>query len=940
MLRFILRKTLNKRWLALALLIGNLLLIAIAASSPMYTQAALQRMLTNDLGDYVAQNEKYPTVIQVYGSSTGGGSGAFDQDLELLTQQMPEAFGVEPMYVLQNLYLEDAGFTFAQARTGTSASITGRLGFLSGMEDHVTMLSGRLYADSLTQDGAIEVVISQKCMVNLNLLVGDELVLNGYTMGGEPMKLRVVGVYTNSDPEDAYWYKGPGVYYRDLMMDEGLFKSLFMDATGGAGVRALMFLEFDYRDFQARDAAVYLQQSAAYKTVFKEQMYRSYTDHFSDIIEAYQVKAARVTVTLRILQVPIYALLCAFMFMVSRQMLELEANEISVIKSRGAAKKQIIGLYTIQSLILAGLGLVLGLPFAMLLCQMVGSANAFLEFVSRQALHVTMDSQVLLYALAAAVLSLVFMVLPVFRYADVTIVGHKQSKSGLGARPLWQRLFLDVVCLGVSLYGLYSYNGQKAALAQKVQAGAGLDPLLFLCSSLFIIGAGLFCLRLIPLLVSAVYRIGKKHWSPPLYTALLYVIRTKNSQGHILVFLVVTIALGIFNAQTARTINQNEADRITYTYGADIVLQEPWKDNSFAMENDPTGMLKIAYTEPDYGRYQTLAGAQSVTKVVWDEGGNLLNLASATGTASRTGCTIVGIDAKEFGQTADFKTSLLDTHWYNYLNAMSQTANAILVSSNLKTHGYELGDVLTYKNSDGNQARGVIYGFVDYFPGFVPSGTETTRDGETVEYSNFLVVANLGYLQAQWGVTPYQVWIRAADSTDFIYDFAAETGTEFVLFRDARAALIDVKNDPVIQGTNGILTVGFVVVLALCAVGFLIYWVLSVTDRALQFGIYRAMGMSMKEIIAMLLCEQVCISGLGVAAGVGVGVLASRLYIPLVQIAYASADTVIPLEVTSSQGDMLRLLIAVAIMILVCMAVLGVLIRRIQISQALKLGED
>ena len=40
----------------------------------------------------------------------------------------------------------------------------------------------------------------------------------------------------------------------------------------------------------------------------------------------------------------------------------------------------------------------------------------------------------------------------------------------------------DIVLLGVSLYGLYSFNNQKDLLAQRVLDGASLDPLLFLCS--------------------------------------------------------------------------------------------------------------------------------------------------------------------------------------------------------------------------------------------------------------------------------------------------------------------------------------------------------------------------------------------------------------------------------------------------------------------------
>ena len=939
MLRFILRKMLNKKWLIASLLIGNILLIAIAASSPMYTHAALQRMLTDQLGEYVDLNGKYPTVIQLYASaSSANGDGPFTAVRETLREKIPQAFGLSPMHVLENLYIDEAELRYETARSGSGSSVTGRVGYLDALADHVNMLSGRMYADALTDDGYIEAIISQKCMVNLHLLVGDELVMTGYSYGGQPVKLRVVGVYENSREDDSYWYKAPGVYYRDLMVSPQVYETVFMDANGGAGVRGLFFLIFDYKTVPVDQVQTMLDENAAYRSYCKETLFASYTDHFADILEAYQVQAARVEVTLRILQVPIYALLCAFMFMVSRQMLELEQNEISVVKSRGASKKQIIGLYLLQSLLLAGAGLVLGIPFAMLLCQMVGSSNAFLEFVSRQALQVRVDGQVLLYGAAAALVGIVFMVLPVFRYADVSIVNRKQQSSRRQRRPLWQRLFLDVVLLAVSLYGLYTFNAQKADLARKVQEGAGLDPLLFLCSSLFIIGLGLFALRILPLIVSLVYKLGEKHWSPSLYTAFLWVIRTRNSQSHIVVFLIVTLALGIFNAQTARTINGSEADRITYTHGADIVLQESWSSNAKAVEEDQTGMMKIAYTEPDYRRYLELDGPARVTKVLYDEG-TLMNLPS-DGVGGKTTVTVMGIDAKEFGETADLKTSLLDTHWYNYLNALSQTSNAVLVSSNLKSQGMALGDVLSYRNSDGQQARGVIYGFVDYWPTYSPTVTETDRDGNPLELQNYLVVANLAYLQSVWGITPYQVWMQAEDTTDFIYDYAAETGAEFTVFRDAKADLIAVKNDPVIQGTNGILTVGFVVVLALCAVGFLIYWVLSIRARSLQFGIYRAMGMSMKEIISMLVCEQLCISGLSVAAGVGTGLLAARLYIPLVQLAYAPADTVIPLEVTSAAGDMVRLLVTVAAVMAVCMVVLTVLIRRIRISQALKLGED
>ena len=201
-------------------------------------------------------------------------------------------------------------------------------------------------------------------------------------------------------------------------------------------------------------------------------------------------------------------------------------------------------------------------------------------------------------------------------------------------------------------------------------------------------------------------------------------------------------------------------------------------------------------------------------------------------------------------------------------------------------------------------------------------------------------MANLDQLQKVWGVTPYQVWIDAEDSTQFIYDFAREEEVTFLSVKDASAQIIEMKNDPVFQGTNGILTVGFVVVLLLCCVGFLIYWILSIRSRSLQFGIYRAMGMSMREILSILVCEQIFISGTAIATGAGVGFLPSALYMPLIQMAFASYDTVLPLQIVSYQSDIVRLFAVVGTMILVCMVILGWLISRMKITQALKLGED
>jgi len=428
-------------------------------------------------------------------------------------------------------------------------------------------------------------------------------------------------------------------------------------------------------------------------------------------------------------------------------------------------------------------------------------------------------------------------------------------------------------------------------------------------------------------MIRLIFSLFKKRWSPGLYASFLRMLRSRGNQNFIMIFLILTLALGIFSAQTARTINANAEEKIRYASGADIIFQEGWKGRQFAGSD---GNIETVYVEPDYHRYETIEGMESFTRVYLNR----------TASASINGknleeMTLMGIETKSFGETVYFKDGLLDDHWFRFLNAMSQDPEGVLVSTSFRDlMGLKLGDHISYRVTSNNVIRGTIYGFVDYFPTMIPP--ETVAEG-----GSWFIIANLNYLQSKWGLEPYQIWMKnASDSSQYIYDFAAQQGISFTYFHDTNAEIIDLKNDPVFQATNGILTVGFIVVLMLCSVGFLIYWILSIRSRQLQFGIFRAMGMTMGEILGMLINEQVFLSVLSIVVGALVGRLTGRLFVPMIQMAYSSTDQLIPLEVTSALPDELKLYVVVAAVMILCMVILGRIIRSIKIAQALKLGED
>ena len=944
MIRFIKQKLLHKKWMVISLLIGNILLIAIACSNPMYQGAALQKTLASKLDHYIQTENANPGVLS-FVSNMRGQKGQEEEYKNMKTEagEAAERLDVEQEYLIAfHQSAKTRGYYVGDRKTN-AMSKTLRLASLSELDQHITMLSGELYQDKVASDGVLEAIVSQRSMTKLDLMVGDVMELRKFTdTNGKPVRVRIVGVFSNSKEEDTYWVQSPSDYFMELFISPNVFESTFINAKKQNFVLSTTWqLVFDYKQLSAGQIDALVDET--------EEMIEEYAGQYNSKIEEpdylevlhdYQIAAKKVTTTLLILQIPVLALLLAFIFMISRQMLDLEQNEIALLKSRGSSKKQILIIYLLQSAVLSGLSAIVGLPLGYFLCKVLGSTNGFLEFIQRKALHITLGGSVFAYMLAAMAVSIAFMVLPVFKDANVTIVNVKHNKNRK-TKNLLQRVYMDVILLLISLYGLYSFTQRADTLMTQMLEGDSLDPFLFICSSLFIISASLVALRIQPLLIRIVYLIGKKRWKPAFFASFLQILRTKGKQSFMMVFLMLTVALGIFNATVARTILSNSESNIRYATGATMVLQEPWDNNSVFVADNPD--LELSYTEPDFSVYENMKGVKSAAKVYRED--EITTSLGKKASENKMQTSLMAFDTKKFGQTvSDFDPSLLPTHLNHYLNAMAKNPNAILLSSNFqKKMGVKLGDKITYTNSDKKEKKemtGIVYGFVDYFPGYVEQTHELNEEETLITTDNYLIIANLAPIQQTYGVRPYQIWIQTNGSSQFIYDYAKKNNMEYTVFEDVASKLVDVKNDALFQGTNGILTMSFIVILILCCTGFLIYWILSIRQRELLFGVFRAMGMTKKEIIQMLINEQIFSSGVSIVIGAGLGILASTLFVPLVQIFYASTDQAVPLQVVFQAVDMVRLFSVIGIVIIICMVVLGKLISKINISQALKLGED
>ena len=307
------------------------------------------------------------------------------------------------------------------------------------------------------------------------------------------------------------------------------------------------------------------------------------------------------------------------------------------------------------------------------------------------------------------------------------------------------------------------------------------------------------------------------------------------------------------------------------------------------------------------------------------------------------GIALMGIHTKEFGENTELSDTLLAEPYHQLLNKLAVEPEGILVSDSFRTElGMKEGDTLYFKNGDEKEAKGKIVGFVSYWPGFQTKTIELNEAGELREKDNYLIVADYAALRQYFGVTPYQVWItvKEGESTDFFYQWMEENEVSVKSYTDRDRDLANVSIDPLLQGTNGVLTMSFIVTMILCAAGYLIYWIMSIRSRELMFGILRACGMHKEEIFHMLIVEQIFSGAVSVFAGFGIGKIASVMFTSIFQAAYAGADQVLPVKMVTNSGDLAQLYGVTATVMIICLGVLTILVLKMNIAKALKLGEE
>lgn len=937
-------KQIVRNWrLELGLLLGLVMAVAIVSAVPIYTNGALQYSLMRDWVRSTTRGRLPYTLFLLHDPGMEGKVDTikYQRLMDFLEKEVEERLDAPLLYYSRIGTVDTQGIRPVDPKLVKKEQY-GNLRYMSGLKERVDVIEGRWPAPLPRDDGVLEVIVDEKALDSKELLVGRQYIMrlaatSDYDREMKTLTTEVVGVFrpkeeTKGSPIWAYYPP----FENSFFISEEFLTDHLMKMEGVAVYELVWYWVFDHESVYVDELPSLISElehieNTANQILPGTRLWLSPLSTFRYFGE----KAFYLRLLMFVLSVPILGMVLYFIVLAASLTVSRRQTEIAMLRSRGSSAGQILFSYLIEWCLLGIVAFVIGPWLGLFISKVIGASAGFLSFVDRTGLPVRLGHEAYRYALIGVVTAVLACLIPVVSATRHSIVTYKQEMVRKSRSPLWQRYYLDFLLAGLVYLGYRSLQRQALLVStakDMTESQLILDPSLFVIPVLFLVAAALIALRVYPWLMRLLAWVTDRWAGIALSLTTLHLERNPGQCSPLILLIILTVSMGIYGASTARTLDKNFADQIEYRYGSDVVLREQWAlpggGGSMGSGMPPGageggGEAEVTIYEPPFYIHKELPGVEAAARVQRLE----VNVRSAGQYRGRA--DLMAIDPWDFAEVAWTRRDLNEHHLHAYLNLLTSHYEGVLASRELvERYRVRTGDWITLALG-GQDIDFYVVGVVDYWPALYPDKQP-------------FFIGNLNYLQEEYLIQPYDVWLkvnREARLNDIVTSLR-EQGVWVIGIDDVRGMLIQGRQEPQRMGLFGMLSIGFLVSVVISLMGFFFYTFLSLRQRFLQFGILRAIGLSVGQLVSMLFIEQILSVGVAVAIGTILGGWASRLFLPFTKVSADLTGSVPEFMIIVSGSDLGKIYLTLGGMLLFGLIGLVAILSRMRLHQAVKLGEE
>jgi putative ABC transport system permease protein len=522
-----------------------------------------------------------------------------------------------------------------------------------------------------------------------------------------------------------------------------------------------------------------------------------------------------------------------------------DRRSFALLRARGARRRDLILVALVESVLLALVAGVLATVMALWALRLVAVTGG--TGIGRIA--VTCGICIALAAVGAAI-ARIGVSIRAFRGS----VGDARRDVRRVAKPLWQKLYLDLICLGVSglVYWLTLRTGFSAVVNPDSNPTLSLSVYMFLAPALLWLGAALLLVRLRgSVLVWLAGRAAAAGASTTTGFLLVSAARRGEALNRGLLLVGLLLAFGVNLGIFVATYNQQARIDAQLTLGADVVVTAP------------AGAIAGNHLTARLGHLPGVAGVSAVDHSYAYVGPDLQDT--------------FGIDPT----TLTRGTSLRDSYFLGgsarlMLSRLQARPDGILVSRETITdYGLNLGDLLRLRVLDHRTGRFRVapfhvVGIVQEFPS-APKDSFMVVNGRYLERQTHDPGANVVFVRASGD--PQAVARRVAAATS-----AAGAHVKDIHRQNAQTASSITTVD-----LRGISRIEEAFVLLLAAAAMTLQLGVALAERRQELATMAALGASVQRVAAFLWSEAALILAGAFALAALLGWLLAEMLVAMLQ---------------------------------------------------------
>jgi len=786
-----------------------------------------------------------------------------------------------------------------------------RFEYYSDIEQAIEIIEGGLPKPVTDAQDVVEAMATETLAKALGLKVGDIFEVEDFKGAGESVrvKTKLVAIFRLREEKAGMFY-APQFLDQALTIPEESFLTSVAIAVVPVDAETTWVINYDSSSVNITNVDQVLAGLGVLEFRLKKELSSlQLLTNLDGVLKEYKHGTFVLTALLIVLGAPVIAIALYYIFMSAEMLVEYQRGEIAVLKSRGSNTGQVLGMFLVQGLLVVLPVTLLAPLLAIPVARLIGRSETFMVFSNPRLLSVTLRPVFFGYAGLVGLLALAAIFIPTVQATRQTIVSYRRESARSSRGFVLHKFYLDVVLLLLGVLGFRRLNSNATIITRNATGGLEFDPLLLITPIVLAAGAAFLALRFIPYLFRLLARLDELVEHIASLFAFRQIARTTSRYSGLILILTFTLALGLFTATVSSAFDRNYLDQAMYAVGADLMTHEfdyktvTWKVRTVA-------------------EYAEIPGVLSVTPLA------RINLVGRQAQIIAQG-KLLAINPDTFAEIAWYRedfTPLLP----EILSTLRSNEKGVLADPRfVQKNRLEIGDTFDI-DVDGNRVDFVLVGTIgDYFPTLYPA------DGDRM-------VARLDYLQKAINTVPSEVWLKTRPlQHERVIEALKRSATEnLVVVQDGHQLSGVRKDDPLRTGLFGALSLGFVASSVLSIMGFLLYAYISIQSRSLQFGVLRATGLSVRQLIGSLSTEQLSLIGIGLLLGTFLGGGAGWLFTRFLQVSIIAKESIPPFMIKVPWLTILELYVILLFIFLVALLLSVYLLKKMRVSAVLRLGEQ